>query len=244
MDDSCEHRFFSHGLNWSPYTYVSCWTESDEENIPLWHMYSKGGMGVRITLDKECIDWDKQIKNGYIYSEQRKRPPRDAHHSGMLIQGFKPFTIYGDITTSKCYHSINYIKESPDSNITIGYNQILVNKYLTKSEFEKYVGLYKDDKWSFQKETRFRLFAVPEIINDMTFEGLTKIITNETPNIITHFDVPLKESALNNLIITPGPNSSESTSILINLLIKEYAPSAKLERSILNSNHRHYQYGN
>jgi len=75
MDDNCERNFYCLGLNWSPYTYVSCWTESEEENIPLWHMYAKGGIGIRIGLDKECIDWEKVLIKCFLRTEQMSEPP-------------------------------------------------------------------------------------------------------------------------------------------------------------------------
>ena len=34
-------------------TYLSCWTEDDEESIPMWKMYTPDLAGVRITLPKQ-----------------------------------------------------------------------------------------------------------------------------------------------------------------------------------------------
>lgn len=242
MDDPCEHRFYSYGLNWSPYTYVSCWTERDIENIPLWHMYSKGGIGVRITLDKDCIDWDKMLKSGYLRMEYGTRPPINANQGCMKTLAIRPYTIFGDINTSKCFHNIVYIKEmSDDKIITIGYNKTLVNKHLSETEFENYIGLYKDNRWDFQKEVRFRIFAVPGIVENLSFNELSKIIEQERSNPIDHFDLPLKESALKNIKITLGPNSSESASIMLKLIIDKFAPNAKIMPSTLNSNIKLYQ---
>lgn len=242
MDDPCEHRFYSYGLNWSPYTYVSCWTTADIENIPLWHMYSKGGVGVRISLDRDCIDWDKMLKSGFKSMEHGSHPPVNANQGCMKTLGIRPYTIFGDINTSKCFHNMNYIKEMSDYKIiTIGDNKTLVNKCLTEAEFEKYIGLYKDDRWSFQNEVRFRIFVVPGIVENLSFNELSKIIKQEISNPFDHFDLPLKASALKNLKITLGHNSSESAAIILKLIRDKFAPNAKIMPSTLNSNIKLYQ---
>ena len=58
VDDIEEGNVSPDGVKMGKYTFVSCWTENDEENISLWKMYSGGGIGVRISLEqdmfKEC----------------------------------------------------------------------------------------------------------------------------------------------------------------------------------------------
>lgn len=132
---------------------------------------------------------------------------------------------------------MNYIDSStPDAEVIIGTNHILVNKELTESNFEEFIGLYKDQKWAFQNETRFRLFAIPKTLKEIaSFDDFKSTIENKPYNPFTYIDLPLKETAIKNLVITLGPNSTESTCILAKLLIKEYAPSAKIKGSSINS---------
>lgn len=238
MDDPCERRFFSIGLDWSPYTYVSCWTETHEENIPLWHMYAKEGVGVRICLDKDCIDWENVLLSGFrLLDKQIKQPP--GKNSG-IIHGieYNPFSIYGGIGVENCYHQIKYIDETHfDSNVRIGGGHTLINKELAQNEFQKYIGLYKDKKWAFQNETRFRLFCVPKYSEEETaisFETFQQIVSQKCHNPFLYIDLPLKETSFENMEITFGPNASESTITLLKLLKKEFAPSATLRPSILN----------
>ena len=238
LDDPNERNFYSFGLNWSPYTYVSCWTEKEEENIPLWHMYSKNGVGIRIAIDKDCIDWGKCIQKGLKETRLIRQTPTPRGQK-MRILKYIPFAIFGEISTTKCYHSIKYYKEPLNTNgmIEIGANKTTVLNELTETNFWDYIGLYKDVKWAFQNEVRFRLFAVPiESIKDtLPFDEFRNIIAEERPNPFTYIDLPLKEAAFDNLEITLGPNATESTSIIVKLLIKEFAPSAKIEGSSLNS---------
>lgn len=232
MDDQCERNFFSPGLNWSPYTYVSCWTETPDENIPLWHMYSKGGTGIRIGLDKECIDWEKQILSGYNISDSIQHPSAKANQVSVSIQ-LRPITIYGIINTSQCYHPIKYRGISfHKEDVSIGANRTLVNRTLSGEEFQKYVAVYKDEKWAFQNEVRFILFAVPQIAKEkkMSFDEFQTIIANRTYNPITYIDLPLKKSVMDSMEIVLGPNVSEGTFILAKLLVNEYAPSTEIKK--------------
>ena len=51
--DDLEESIYTSGpinLNLSKYTYVSCWTKSEEENLALWKMYA-GFKGIRIAMD-------------------------------------------------------------------------------------------------------------------------------------------------------------------------------------------------
>lgn len=43
------------GVKFCKYIFVSCWTKSTEENIPLWKMYGGDTGGVRISLQHEMF---------------------------------------------------------------------------------------------------------------------------------------------------------------------------------------------
>ncbi len=236
MDDPCECNFYSLGLNWSPYTYVSCWTEFDEENIPLWHMYAKSGVGVRIRMDKDCINWGKCLRAGRRPIDLGKRPPEHIGHFSTAMR-LQPFTIFGNMGP-ECYHSINYINNPYcTEEVSIGANSTIVGKKLTINDFHKYIGLYKDIKWAFQKETRFRLFMIPQIINceSMDYDEFEKIIKENTYNPFNYIDLYLKESAFDDIEITLGPSATESNFLIVKAITEKYSPSAKIRGSILNS---------
>jgi len=51
VDDSEEAGLSCKNIQLSYYTFVSCWTDSEEESIPLWKMYAGKEMhGIRIEL--------------------------------------------------------------------------------------------------------------------------------------------------------------------------------------------------
>ena len=71
VDDLEEARTKSNGLNLAQYRFISCWTKSEEESIPLWKMYTNNGIGVRIGLEQKMFkeyDFKHQLPN-YIKQE-------------------------------------------------------------------------------------------------------------------------------------------------------------------------------
>lgn len=237
MDDPCECNFFSYGMHCSPYTYVSCWTESDEESIPLWNMYAKGGNGVRIGIEQDCIDWEKCDPSYFIPQEQVELPPEDEKSSSLSME-ILPFSIYGEVGLGNCFHRMKYNDRNKiDKEIIIGGNSSKIMKQLTGDNFYKYIALYKDAVWAFQKEARFRLFGVPRISEHeiMPYAEFEQIVKNKTYNPINYIDLDLKESVFETMDITLGPNSTLSTFIIVEAITKIYAPKAIISGSILNS---------
>ena len=56
VDDSEEAGLSCKNIQLSYYTFVSCWTDSEEESIPLWKMYAGKEMhGIRISLDSDMF---------------------------------------------------------------------------------------------------------------------------------------------------------------------------------------------
>ena len=59
VDDKAEYKHDStvHDINiqLGKYTFVSCWTKQEEENIDLWNRYGKGDKGVRIGMDENMF---------------------------------------------------------------------------------------------------------------------------------------------------------------------------------------------
>ena len=53
------------------YMFISCWTESKEENIPLWKMYTTDiTKGIRISLPQEMFKTYSPIPNGRYVKNQ------------------------------------------------------------------------------------------------------------------------------------------------------------------------------
>lgn len=53
--------------SYAKYVFISCWTESEEENIPLWKMYTNDvTQGVRISLPRDMFKTYPVISSKYL----------------------------------------------------------------------------------------------------------------------------------------------------------------------------------
>ena len=55
LNDQEEGHITSCGIDVGRLAYVSCWTENPKEAIPLWRIYGKNSMGIRIALEKDMF---------------------------------------------------------------------------------------------------------------------------------------------------------------------------------------------
>ena len=55
VDDIEESSIYEKTVPMGKYTFVSCWTDNEEESIPLWKMYTPQMKGVRIAMDYDMF---------------------------------------------------------------------------------------------------------------------------------------------------------------------------------------------
>lgn len=247
MDDLEEGRVEAQGIPLGKYTYVSCWTEDNEESIPLWKMYAGDGAGVRISL------------------------PQDMFKDYPFLDGFSGFNI-SEIMHSMDSNSIPMMWKIPGSEYK-GKNYLIIpvesNKLetfyykiqyvddvlsMTKEFAEKVnieevdgyyyfdmgnVGTLKHKRWDFQKESRFILRIIPTNGETSLFkpkEFLAKIKetfdTKREPHFNT-YDLPLKDNIFEQLEVTLSPSITTGQRVIVQTLMKQYAPKAKIRESKL-----------
>lgn len=220
MDDLCERNYFGAGINWSPYTYVSCWTENSEDNLLLWHMYAKGGTGIRITLDKDFIDWNNVSQN-IIASFQSQQPPKSNKVLACGSITMNKVCILGPLNSSACYHTINY---EHNDNVRIGSDHTNLLS-ISENNFKEYIGIHKMKEWESQKESRFIIYAVPFNSPDgeirITNKDFIDAIGYNPRNDLLCFDLPIKIDALNDIEIKLGPNVNDAQAIIVHTLLRE-----------------------
>lgn len=232
VDDLEEGNTVSNGINLSKYIFVSCWTESKEENIPLWKLYADGNIGVRISLEKDFFE-------EYEIHDSDKIPV-----VGGTLKSLLPIN---ELLNEKCifisfvkssnlfYRTIEYVDNPKDMTEKIA---LMTGTGLNISFGE--VGKYKHKRWEFQNESRFVLTAIPKKYNmDMNHPLFSNmVIESLKSNTELPFDdyfLRIKESSLNKLTITLCPSANEAQEIIVQSLIKEYAPNAIVKKSALKS---------
>lgn len=236
MEDPCEKTFLVNQLDWSPYTYVSCWTENPAESIPIWHMYTKSGKGVRIGIESDFIDWEKQSIAFSVPSRQRRHKSVSKDSSGALSVTFNPTRIYRPLSDEICYRKVEYLSEGEFAEFENNVGRVSSYIDIDEDMMRKYVGRLRKDKWAFQEETRFIIYAVPYTSTDpvVSHQDFLNLIRLAMPNNVAFIDVPVKPDRLRNIEVTLGPEVDEGQSILAKALLSKYTPGAKLNFSTLS----------
>ena len=99
------------------------------------------------------------------------------------------------------------------------------------------IGRYKHKRWAFQNETRFVLTILPFNPLLTNPDDVGSIVINSyiqnKPIPFTRYFMHLDPSALFNIEITLSPNATEGQRVIVESLIRQYAPSAVIKDSAL-----------
>lgn len=249
MDDLEEGRVEAQGIPLGKYTYVSCWTEDDEESIPLWKMYANNDSGVRISLPVDMFK-DYFILDGLM---------GDSNVSAQILNVLPKMasTITWKIPSKEYFrkkyliipvysHNLNnfYIKIHYVDDVAIQTKDIVVvshnenGTYDMSVEISK-VGKYKHKRWAFQNESRFVLTIIP-VENEISLDDANSYIkfvgkalsTGMQPYFET-YDMSLRDDVLDELEVTLSPSITAGQRVIVESLLKQYAPKAKLMESSL-----------
>lgn len=248
VDDPEESNFYSQGVNLGPYTFVSCWTESREESIPMWKMYTSGCWGVRITVPRD------NLFQTYNYDGFKHNGLTSVSMGGTFLSLFPPEVQFQqdkymppflttDYDACNFYRKVQYV-----DNV-----QILSKDVIQISELDERgrgsisiaypkVGIYKHKRWAFQEESRFVLNMLP---GNPTSKFNTPDFDREQTNFIqsllhnkdlgfTHYDMHLNPVILDHLIITLSPLTTDSQRTIVKALCYKYASKAIINESVLS----------
>ena len=240
--DDMEERAESKSVRLWQYMFVSCWTENAEESIPLWRMYSGNSHGVRIGMDADMFE-DNVVGGSNV--------PQGIPHKGFWI---------GKIPAQDLFRRDYFVlpaavKQKGNGGDTLFYCHVDyvddVNKK-TKDAYELTmtddthasstvafgeIGKYKNRRWAFQEESRFRLVIMPfnPILSDPDQAGSIALnaIHNNVPVPISEYFLKLRQESLDNIEITLHPNATESDRVIVEALCAKYAQSAVIKSSEL-----------
>lgn len=233
VDDIEEGSLESLGVQFCKYVFVSCWTESEEESIPLWKMYGGDKGGVKIGLEQQMfqeylIDNNSLNRLNVTGSILSKIPPRDMLSAGYF---FMPFTDYNN---DMFYRHINYVDDvSIYTKDAITLSNIKGDRGDLKLSTKPF-GYYKHKRWAFQNESRFVLYALP--MNPLFEGGNAEISSLVMQSILGNKQLPfedyymhLKEDVINHIEITLSPSATDAQRIIVDSLVAKYAPFATIQ---------------
>jgi len=202
------------------FIYVSCWTNetNDEESIPLWNMHSSDMKGVRIRLPINMFKGrnkpDKTTTNYPIIFTNSpiiiKR--KNSDYPGLIVGPVRVEYKDNPLITDNCFEA---------KNSTVKVNLLPV-------------GQSKHAHWYFEKEWRYKIIGMPfeGTWNSSDLDCFFEVPQNQ------YVDVQLDDSVINEMIIQMGPKSSLSESIMVDLLVKEYAKGTRVCDSSVKINIR------
>ena len=250
------------------YTFVSSWTDSEEESIPLWHMYSNKYNGVRIKMKSNPFKMNK-IKLMKSITQTGLHPPVFSY-SGDEYEAFITQNDWESPDYS-CW-DINYIhadsgeiidsivfqvKYTDDDNLLCPFfspsspiPDNLHGDYLhvtttveTHETNEKYsaskiysplLGQYKRSVWAFQKEWRYILRFYPFMDNLINVPQISEyLLHNSSWSPFKYYDLTFDDEAYAEMEIMLGPKVSAGDKVIVESLINQYNPTAKIVESIL-----------
>jgi hypothetical protein len=247
VDDVSESQAYGN-YELGKFLFVSCWTDSDIESIPLWQMYTEKMSGVRISLEN---DW-------MYYRPLKPDPKYGLIQEGALYAPIPFEKFYNDnyfilpniFERNKVLRKVKYVddpsiflkdvvefKEHPDGKAEMTLRD--VNDYAT----------YKQSIWSFQQEVRFVLFILPglpipqdgfsnkQYLGNLPTFIINSILSGKGPNL-EYYDIDIDPKVMDNIQVTLGPLCNEGDYILVDSLLKKYTNNGVLQKSKLTGNIR------
>lgn len=235
--DDLEECIESKNVRLGQYVFVSCWTEDKEESIPLWKMYSGNNHGVRIALDTGMFDArtrkEVEMPNGLIAN--------NCYMAGLTDEEIlkADYFILPVISSNSglFYCQVEYVDDINEKTNDAYHLKIEKdNQALSHVAFGE-IGKYKNKRWKFQQESRFRLVILPVNISKCNADDAGTLMLNailqSKPLPIAEFFLRFQQSVLDDLEVTLHPNSTMSDRIIVESLCARYAPKAKIADSTL-----------
>lgn len=240
--DDMEEKAESSNIKLWQYIFVSCWTENSEESIPLWRMYSNNAHGVRIGMDIDMFE-DNLIDNDSIPSKvpvkgtiKTKIPAKDLLEPEYSVM---PITMRHDDSKadSLFYCHVEYV-DDVNEKTKDAFKQTMTDATHGASNIAfGRIGKYKNKRWAFQEEARFRLLILPFnpfLSNpDMIPTIAANAFQNNKSLPFSEYFLNLKQDALNQMEITLHPNATKSDRIIVESLCAKYAKGATIKDSEL-----------
>jgi len=235
VDDLTEAETLE-GKQLGQHYFVSCWTDSQAENIPLWKMYTEF-KGIRVKLPSDMY------KSYEINGKEGEKHRIDNH--GLFIDLRLPYKgpidphnlLTPDYVIMPAFYGSDFLIQIQYT----GNKNLLCPRVLYKEPTETTILLgdfckYKSLEWAFQQEWRFVIHMTP--VDKKALLNGSRRIEELLPTITRHHQFPLQEYYLelredifDNLVIMLGPKCSEGDYEIVRTLAEKHAPRATLEQS-------------
>ncbi len=228
VDDVSESKAYG-SFHLGKFIFVSCWTNTFDESIPLWHMYTDNMRGVRFSVESDWMNYQPINVNPRYglfpvgVSESLSPIPFDKfwNDNFFILPSFlKKENLLKEVkyveNPSDYLKGAVCLQKNPDGIVNLEMSQ--VNDFAT----------YKQKVWSFQEEVRFVLVILPAI--PIPEDGVgSPNYTRDFPNHVIHSIT----NVINKLNVTLGPLCDDSDAILVEALLEKYTTNGTVRKSNL-----------
>lgn len=225
--------------NIGKYFFVSCWSDVEKESIPMWLMYTDIEQGVKLRLDENFLKKYNYSEDAFqrMLPQMRVEVASDSPSFNIPLEIMLEYGITSpQILARNLLHKVEYTDEIDKLEPEIFYSD-------GKGSGLNFgnIGKFKNLHWEFQHEWRFLLnilpfnmFDNPETIPSKMAEIMQNIrMASDNYKIPNSIFIGIKEAAVNDIEIIMSPKMNEGNKVLLNLLIKEYCPTATVKESCL-----------
>lgn len=249
MDDLTEEKSVD-VQNFGRFVFISCWTDSPVESIPMWAIYSRrnpSDNGVRLKI--RTFPFKEYGINGYALKKV------DGSDEPILVEATR-YTFYPLELVMNSYCPIP--KQQTDLLLRVEYTD--ETQLLNPNIFEELdadgeqsvrinlgaLGQYKPKSWDFQKEWRYRFAILPQQLSPQyvyaTKEGIglepeemvRKIRNADASLPFSYVDFTLDDLAFDNIEVTLSPMATQQEKARVDELLKANCPAGKIIQSALS----------
>jgi hypothetical protein len=202
---SCDFHSFS------PYIFISCWTENSEENLALWNMYTPKMRGVRIELELPIFLSNKiEDLENFLFSEAEY------------------------LNDDKGYFILS--AENEPYNIVYTDDENLLKPAIRSEEGLKIGDLakYKRLIWEFEQECRFRLDIIPidkNFHNDYFPSRYQNLIDKQIYLPFDGYLIKIIDDSFKKMRISCSPKLQSGDIEIIEALVNTFNSSATIIKS-------------
>lgn len=228
VDDGQEVKTKDFG-DFGRFCLVSCWTDKEEELIPLWNMYTPNMQGVRIKLPVNPFKEYTYERGEYNFEEKTKTCVNIKENYENNRNAF-------DLPMINFLRKVEYT-DNKDDLIPEVFKLSDNIRIIDKSK----IGTYKNEVWSFQNEWRYRIFLSPwtnqdveKIISENDLSEHNKLFDRYDSYKLDegYYDLELDEKKIAQIEILLGPRVTEAQRDIVQLLVDNFEKVNKLENTI------------
>lgn len=204
---------------------VSSWTDLENESIPFWGLYTKNMSGIRLKMRRNPF---QKYNLGLSY-----------YLNGSSFESYCPEDILNN-NAVYFYPTLPFLRkvEYTDDEKLIFPEPISMLKQNSNGGFDLIgnfndLNRYKRDSWSFQSEWRYSLLFFPH--NEKGSVSLN-LSANSDDMPFWYCDLKITDEAFKDIEIMTGPKMQFGDKILLESLVRQYCPNARIVESKLKIN--------